>query len=132
MTCQPGVGPAIVVPPVAEIDLTNCEQVYDRLYTVFASGAVVVIADFTTTWFCDCGSLRRLLTVQMRAAAQGGQLRLVIPSGSPVRRVAYLIGLNRQLPVYSSVREAAAWMPRPDDQGEVGGPAGSRPASRGE
>jgi hypothetical protein len=47
-----------------------------------ASGAAVVIADFTVTSFCDCASLRRLLTVQQGAAAQGIKLRLLILLGS--------------------------------------------------
>lgn len=86
MTSQRGASPAVIVPLADEIDLTNSEQVYDRLCAAFGSGPEVIIADFTATWFCDCGSLRRLLTVQRRAAAQGSQLRLVIPPGSPVRR----------------------------------------------
>ena len=119
MTCQQGASPSVVVPLMAEIDLTNSEQVYDRLDAAFAAGAAVVIADFTTTWFCDCASLRRLLTVQRRAAARGGQLRLVIPPGSPVERLAALIGVNGHLRIYPSLEEAS-------------GPAGSRPGSRGE
>lgn len=115
MVCWQGSGPAIVVQLPAEIDLTNCEQAYDRLYATLVSGAAVVIADFTGTRFCDCGSLRRLLTMQQRAAARGGQLRLVIPSGSLVRRVADLTGLDCRLHIYSSTREARAWMPPPGD-----------------
>jgi anti-anti-sigma factor len=98
----------------AEIDLTNCEQVYDRLYVTFAAGTAVVIADLTATRFCDCGSLRGLLTVQQRAAARGGQLRLVIPPGGLVRRVADLTGLGHRLHAYSSAREAMAWTPPAD------------------
>ena len=72
-----------------------------------------MIADLTATWFCDCSSLRRLLAVQQRAASRGGQLRLVIPPGSPVRRVAGLTGLDGPLHIYPSVREASAWFPGP-------------------
>jgi anti-anti-sigma factor len=109
MTCQPGAGPAVIVPLAGEIDLTNREQVYDRLYAAFVSGAAVVIADFTAARFCDCGSLRRLLSVP-QAAARGGQLRLVIPPGNPVRRLADLTGVERRLHIYSSVREATVWL----------------------
>jgi anti-anti-sigma factor len=109
MTCPPEVDPAIVVPLAAEIDLTNCEQAYRELDAASACAAAVVIADFTATRFCDCASLRHLLAVQRRAGAQGGQLRVVIPPGSLVRRVADLIGLAGQLAVYSSVSEASAW-----------------------
>jgi anti-anti-sigma factor len=113
MTCELEMVPVVVVRLAAEIDLTNREQVYDRLYAAFARGAAVVVADLTVTSFCDCGSLRRLLAVQHRAAAQGNQLRLVIPPGSPVRRVADLTELDGQLSIYSSVREATAWLPHP-------------------
>jgi anti-anti-sigma factor len=113
MTCALEMVPVVVVPLAAEIDLTNREQVYDRLYAAFACGAAVVVADLTATSFCDCGSLRRLLAVQHRPAARGGQLRLVLPPGSPARRVADLTDLADQLTIYSSVREATAWLPHP-------------------
>jgi anti-anti-sigma factor len=115
VTCQQGACPAIVVPLPAEIDLTNREQVYDRLYVAFACGVAVVIADFTATGFCDCGSFRGLCTMRQRVADQGGQLRLVIPPGSAVRRVADLTGLDHRVHIYSSVREATDWTPRPGD-----------------
>ena len=119
MTCRQGARPAVVVPLAGEIDLVNCEQVCDRLDAALVSGPAVVIADLTAASFCDCASLRRLLAVQQCAAAQGAQLRLVIPPGSPVRRVAELLDLNGQLRIYPGLREAD-------------GPAGSRSGPRGE
>ena len=107
MTCQQGTGPAVVVPLAGEIDMVNCEQVYDQLYAAFVSGVTVVIADFTATSFCDCASLRRLLAVQRRAAAQGAQLRLVIPPGHPVQRLAELLGVNGRLHIYPGMQEAS-------------------------
>lgn len=99
--------PAVVALP-AEIDLVNRDTVCGRLDAAFASGAAVVIADFTATTFCDCGSLSSLLGIQQRAASRSGQLRLAIAPGNPVRRVADLIGLGSRLPVYASAGEAAA------------------------
>jgi anti-sigma B factor antagonist len=104
--------PAVVTVP-AEVDLTNQERVCDQLHAAFACGARVVVADFTATTFCDCSSLRLLLAVQRRAAASGGQLRLAIPAGSPVRRLAELTGLDRSLTVSPSLREAAGLPPGP-------------------
>jgi anti-anti-sigma factor len=99
--------PVVVALP-SQIDFTTQERAYDRLYAAFASGATVVIADLTGTAFCDCASLRHLVTVQHRAAARQAQLRLVIPPGGLVRRLATLMQLNHQLPVYLSLREAVA------------------------
>jgi len=120
MTCQQRAGPVVVVPLAGEIDMVNCEQVYDRLYAAFVSGATVVIADFTATSFCDCASLRRLLAVQQRAAAAGVQIRFVMPSGSPVRRLADLTGLDKPLRIYPSVREATAWLRGPGYRVQAG------------
>ncbi|MDQ2813243.1 MAG: STAS domain-containing protein [Actinomycetota bacterium] len=117
---------AVVVRLVTEIDLTNREQMYDRLYAALALGAPVVIADFSATRFCDCASLRRLIKVQERAAAYGSQLRLVIPPGSPVGRLADLIDLADRLLIYPSAREATAWLPKP---GEVFTPIASLPGA---
>jgi anti-anti-sigma factor len=106
MTLQP-TARSVVVPMAAEIDLTNREQVYDRLYAAFVSGVAVVIADFSATRFCDSASLRHLIAVQQRAAAHGCQLRLVIPADSLVGRLADLLGLASQLLIYRSVGQAS-------------------------
>jgi len=97
-----------VVPLADEIDLANSAQVYDQLWAAFDAGAGVVVADFTATQFCDCGSLRRLSNVHRRATARGGELRLLIPPGNPVRRLAWLLGLDRRLPIYASLTQAMA------------------------
>ena len=113
MTCELEADTVLVVRLPAEIDLTNREQACDRLCAALARGAAVVIADLTATRSCDCGSWRRLTAVQHQAAARRSQLRLVLPPGSPVRRLADLTDLDGQPPLYSSVREATAWLPHP-------------------
>jgi len=109
-----------VVALAAEIDLTNCEQACGQLDAAFACGAAVVVADLTSTWFCDCASLRRLLAVQQRAASCGGQLRLAMPTGSQVRRLASLTGLDKPLHIYPSVRGATARFGRPVHRAQAG------------
>jgi anti-anti-sigma regulatory factor len=101
---------AVVALP-GQIDLTNAERAYDQLYAAFASGAPVVIADFSATSFCDCSSLRRLLAVQRRAAARGAELRLAIPPGGSVHHLMQLLDLGLRLQVYPGVREAAEGTP---------------------
>lgn len=100
--------PPVTVRLPAEIDLTTQERAYDQLYAAFASGGSVVIADLSATTFCDCAAMRRLMMARRRAAAQHADLRLVIPPGSPVLRLAHLTELDRHVPVYPSLGEAAA------------------------
>jgi anti-anti-sigma factor len=97
----------VIVTLSGQIDLTTHERAFDQLYAAFAAGAPVVIADLTATTFCDCASLRRLVTIQRQAAAQNARLRLAIPPDSPVRRLARLMDLDREVQLYPSAREAA-------------------------
>src|SRR5207302_6181841 len=113
----------VVVALCSQIDFTTQDRAYDRLYAAFASGATVVIADFSDTDFCDCGSLRHLVTVQHRAAARKAQLRVVIPPAGLIRRLAALMNLDRQLAVYPTLREAIAAGPPPG----LNAPGASRP-----
>lgn len=107
---QPGGQPAVVTLP-AEIDLTNADRARDLLDAAFAADAPVVIADFTGTAFCDCSAMRAVLAAGHRAAARGAQLRLAIPPGTAVRRLADLLGLDRRVPVYPGPAQAAAGQP---------------------
>jgi anti-anti-sigma factor len=102
--------PAVVTLP-AEIDLTNAGRARDLLDAAFAAGAPVVIADFSGTAFCDCSAMRAVLAAGHLAAARGAQLRLAIPPGTAVRRLADLLGLDRQVPVYPGPAQAAAGPP---------------------
>jgi anti-anti-sigma regulatory factor len=119
--------PVIVTMP-AEIDLTNQDQAYDQLCAAFTSGADIVIADFTATTFSDCSSMRRLLTIQARAAARAAQLRVAISPGGTVCRVMQLMELDRRLALYPHT-EAAARPPGPDPRDTPGRSPG--PAQRG-
>ncbi len=100
-----GSTPVIAALP-AEIDLSNAEQVYEQLSAALASGAAVVIADFTGTQFCDCACLNRLLRIHNQAGGRNAQLRLVIPRGAPVREMMTLLGLDQHLSVYTSIDAA--------------------------
>jgi anti-anti-sigma factor len=78
----------------AEIDVTNQERAYDQLCAAVASGAPVIIADFTATSFCDCSSLRRLVAIQRHAAVTDAELLVVNPPSGVVHRLATLLGLD--------------------------------------
>jgi anti-anti-sigma regulatory factor len=97
---------AVTLP--VQIDLYSREQAYDRLCGACASGATVVIADFTGTRYCDTASMRRLLAAHERAAASAAQLRFAIPPGNPARRMTDLLNADRHIPIYDSLAEAEA------------------------
>lgn len=105
--------PVVVTLPV-QVDRTSQHRAYGQVHAAFADGAeTTVIADLTATTSCDPYFLLRLVAVQRHAASRGGELRLVIPPGSPVRRVAEAMDLDHLLPVFRDLSEAATAVPLP-------------------
>jgi anti-sigma B factor antagonist len=97
--------PVIVeLPP--EIDVTNSGQVYDQLEAVLTPGVGVVIADLTSTNFCDSSGVRAIVRAYERAAAQDIRMRLAVSEAGSVRRVLQLTGVGQLMPVYASLEEA--------------------------
>jgi anti-sigma B factor antagonist len=97
--------PVIVVLP-AEIDVTNADQVLAKLAAALAPGVSLVIADMTSTIFCDTSGMRVLVDAYDRAVVDDIGFRLAIPPEGSVRRVLELTGIIRLLPVFMGLDEA--------------------------
>jgi anti-sigma B factor antagonist len=97
--------PVIVVLP-AEIDVTNAGEVLTRLATAITPGVHLVIADMTSTIFCDTSGVRALVDAHDRALAEDIGFRLAIPAEGSVRRVLELTGIIRMLSVFPGLDEA--------------------------
>jgi anti-sigma B factor antagonist len=97
--------PVVVVLP-AEIDVTNSEQVYRQLLAALAPGVGTVIADMTSTVFCDSSGVHAIMHAYESAAARDVLMRLAVSPATSVRRVLELIGVGRLMPVYASLQEA--------------------------
>jgi anti-anti-sigma factor len=96
----------VVVVLEAEIDVTNSDEAYRQLAAAVAQGAPIVIADMTSTSFCDSSGVHAIMRAREQAAAHDVVLRVAVsPSGS-VRRVLQLTGAVKVMPVYSTVAEA--------------------------
>jgi anti-anti-sigma factor len=97
--------PVVVALP-AEIDVTNSEEVYGQLVAAFAPGVGTVIADMTSTAFCDSSGVHAIMHAYESGAARGGRMLLAVSPATSVRRVLELIGVGRLMPVYPSLQEA--------------------------
>jgi anti-sigma B factor antagonist len=98
----------VVVPLPAEIDISNSEAVGAELRAACASGAEVIVADLTSTTFCDSSGVRYLLLAHDEAAAHDAQLRLAVQPDGMVLRMLTLMGLHHVLQVHVSLDEAMA------------------------
>jgi len=110
-TVRPLVVPELVTLP-AEIDISNADAVREDLQAALRPGVAVVIADMTSTVFCDSAGLRSLLLASDAARAAGAELRLVIPSAA-VLRIMQVAGFDRLLQVYLAMQEALTGAARP-------------------
>jgi anti-sigma B factor antagonist len=101
------IGQTAVVQMPAEIDVTNADNVRGDLLSVLDQGAVLVIADLSTTTFCDSAGVSALVLTYRRATA--GQSRMRLAVGVPaVRRVLAVFGVDRLLDIYPSVAASLA------------------------
>jgi anti-anti-sigma factor len=106
--------PVIVSLP-AEIDVANAEDVGEQLRAAFVPGVTVVIADLSSTVFCDASGARQLLIAHKRAVASNRELLVVISSAN-VRRVLAILEFDRVLAIYPDLAAALATRPPPNGQ----------------
>jgi anti-sigma B factor antagonist len=103
----------VVVRLPAEFDISNAGDVVEQLRAAIAPGTSAVVADLTTTAFCDSSGLRVVLLARDWATADHVELRLAVPPG-PTLVVLKLAGLDELVPVYPTLAEALAGEPAPD------------------
>lgn len=102
-------GPVVVEFP-DEVDFDNAGDVAERLRAAIAPGVSVVVADLTTTAFCDSSGVRIMLLARDWASTDHVELRLVVPPG-PTLVVLKLLALDERLPIYPDLEEALAGEP---------------------
>jgi anti-sigma B factor antagonist len=99
-------GPVIVRLP-AEIDISNAEDVGEQLRSAFTRGASVVIADLTSTVFCDSSGARPLVLSHNYAGFHDARMRFVIPDRNMLR-VLTVTGVDQLLSIYPSLDAAVS------------------------
>ena len=98
--------PVIVRLP-AEIDLANAEDVGEQLRSALTRGAAVVIADLTSTVFCDSAGARQLVLSHYDADFHDAQIRFVIPDRNMLRALT-VTGIDQLLSIYPSLDAAVS------------------------
>jgi len=103
-------GQVAVVTLPAEIDVTNAGPAGEELLTALNQGAALLIADMSTTRFCDSAGVSAMVRVFRQAAASGRAMRMVV-STSAVQRVLSITGFDRLVDVFPSVAMSLAGAP---------------------
>ena len=93
-----------------EFDVSNAGELAEQLRAAIAPGVSAVVADLTTTVFCDSSGVRIIVLARDWARTDNVELRLAVPPG-PALVVMNLVGLGKLLPIYPSLDEALAGGP---------------------
>lgn len=88
-----------------EIDVTNADEVREQLLTIVNQGATVLVADMSSSTFCDSAGITALVRAFRRATEGGTKFRLVA-TGPAVLRVLEVTGVDRLIDVFGSLSEA--------------------------
>ncbi len=99
-----------VVRGPAEIDITNAGQMRAALLAAAAQGHATIVVDLTDTSFCDTSGLQVLVLAHRRAAAEGGELRLVVRAATLLRLFS-ITGVDHVIPTFTTLRQAISELP---------------------
>jgi anti-sigma B factor antagonist len=89
-----------------EFDFSSVPALEQCLERILAGSAPVIILDLAKTPFADLATMRLVQDAERRASSLGRRLVLAAPQPA-VARLMEITGLDRQLPVFATVGEAA-------------------------
>jgi anti-sigma B factor antagonist len=89
-----------------EVDASNTPEIGDRLRLLLTNQSHVLIADLTPTTYIDSAGINVLFRLGTELEERQQQLHLVVASPSPIARMVTIVGLDSQVPTFST-REAA-------------------------
>jgi len=102
--------PAVVTLPAEieldDVGLAGADPAYAALREAVASGVPTVIADLTSTTFCDYPGFHQLVTIHRQATTGDVQLRLAMPSDGAVRRWLEFLARHRLVRAYPGLEAA--------------------------
>ena len=89
-----------------EVDMSNAVYVRDQLLASMPNDALALVLDITACRYLDSAAIEVLFEVSRRLGRRRQELRLVMPSDSPLRRVIELTEVHTAAPVYESLEAA--------------------------
>jgi anti-anti-sigma factor len=99
-------GGSVVARLSGEIDMSNATYVRDQLLASTPNDALALVLDITACRYLDSAAIEVLFDVSRRLARRRQELRLVMPTDSPLQRVIELTEVHTAAPVYESLERA--------------------------
>ena len=99
-------GHALVARLRGEVDMTNASFVREELTSSVPNDADALVIDLTDTRYLDSAAIEVLFELSRRLGRRRQELLLVVPPGSPLRRMLTLTDVGAVAPMHESLAEA--------------------------
>lgn len=114
----------VIVAVAGDIDISTASRLRDALFEL-AGTAGTLIVDLNRVTFIDSAGLGALVSAYRHATAHGGSLHAVC-SRPPIRRLLWLTGVDRRIPLTATVDRALTLLAASRDAPGSGPHAGDR------
>jgi anti-sigma B factor antagonist len=99
---------AVVAHLIGEVDMTNTAYVGDELMRSVPNDVPALVLDLAETRYIDSAAIELLFDMSRRLQRRRQELRLVLPAGSPLKRVLMLTDIQSAVPLHETLEEALA------------------------
>ena len=101
-------GGTIVAHLRGEVDMTNAGHLRDELLASVPNDALALVIDASECRYLDSAGIEVLFDLARRLARRRQDMRLVVPPGSPLRRVIELTEVGSAAPLHDALDSALA------------------------
>jgi anti-anti-sigma factor len=89
-----------------EVDMSNATYVREQLVASMPNDALALVLDLSACRYLDSAAIEVLFELSRRLHRRRQELRLVLPSESPLKRVMELTEVHTAAPIYESLEAA--------------------------
>ena len=99
-------GGTVVGRLTGEVDMTNAGLVRDRLLDAVPNDVLALVLDLGGCRYLDSAGIEVIFDLSRRLQRRRQELRLVLPSGSPLARVLELTDVGSAAPIHETLDSA--------------------------
>jgi anti-sigma B factor antagonist len=99
-------GASVVAHVSGEVDMTNAAYLREQVLDSMPNDALTLVIDISECRYLDSAGIEVLFDLSRRLGRRRQELRLVMPPGSPLKRVIELTDVSSAAPVHDSLDSA--------------------------
>ena len=101
-------GGTVIARMGGEMDMSNAAHVRDELLASVPNDALALVVDVGAMRYLDSAGIEVVFDLARRLGRRRQEMRMVVPAGSPLRRVLELTDVGAAAPLHDSLDSALA------------------------